>query len=235
MKNKYYIIVYILILCICNGLNAQNYLKKAKSGNVQAQMKLAEQYYTGIGELKDYKQALIWYEKAAKNGNVDAMYQVATMKESGQGCETNVREAFNSYLKAAERGNFLSQLKVANMFETGEGTTKSDARAYLWYRVCAEKDDIMACRKLGDYYLNGNIVGKDHNEARYWYEKALNIAELKAKKEVSIANYAQELIITLENIAKIYTADEGIAPNEAKANEYLKEAEEIKHFIEQKR
>jgi TPR repeat protein len=239
MKNSVcsvYICLLAFLLCFCGKAESQNYLKKAKSGNVQAQVKLAEQYYSGIGQLQSYKQALVWYEKAAKNGNVDAIYKVAVMHEQGKGCQSNVRDAFNYYLKAAERGHCVAQSKVAAMFEKGEGTTQSDARAYLWYRVCAERDDVFACRKMGDYYSEGKVVGKDHAEAKYWYEKALNTVDNPANNKTIIRDNElvtnndlnEEVATILTNLAKLYTADEGLAPNPEKAKQLLKQAEEIK-------
>ncbi|MDR0789597.1 MAG: sel1 repeat family protein [Bacteroidales bacterium] len=242
MKNKNYTIKVCLmavLLFLANVVSAQNFERKAKSGNVQAQVELAKQYYSGIGQLQNYKQALVWFEKAAKGGNVDAMYQAATMREEGKGCEANIREAFNYYLKAAERGNIPSQIKVAMMYEQGQGTVKSEARAYLWYRVCADRDDILACRKVGDYYAEGNVVGKDHTEAKLWYEKALSAAG----KDTSVMSFTNndvvwngqkinEAIIVLTNLAHLYTADEGLAPNPDKAEELLKEAKSLSALVE---
>ncbi|MDR1006496.1 MAG: sel1 repeat family protein [Bacteroidales bacterium] len=234
MKSR--IFALVAVLCLSLAANAQNYERKAKSGNVQAQFALANQYYSGIGRLQDYKQAFVWFEKAAKGGNVDAMYSVATMYEDAKGTKENIREAFNYYLKAAERGNHSSQLKVANMFESGRGCVKSDARAYLWYRVCAERGDLLSCRKLGDYYAQGNVVGKDHAEAKFWYEKTIDefkvliqsklpLDEANADKIASEA--INEVIIAMNNLAEIYTADQGIAPDADKAKELKDEAKKL--------
>ncbi|MDR1846931.1 MAG: sel1 repeat family protein [Bacteroidales bacterium] len=251
MKNRYLLIIavcFVVFLCGNTVSQAQNLERKAKRGNVQAQYELAGQYYSGIGQLKNYKQALSWYEKASKGGNVDAMYCVARMQEEGKGCDTNVRNAFNNYLKAAERGNIPSQIRVAVMYEQGRGVMQSDARAYLWYRVCADRENVLACRKLGDYYAEGRVVEKDHSEARYWYEKAINAspsAEVLKESDKQMNNsanvaktdtlclngYYEEQATAMENLAGIYTADAGIAPNPKKAEELLEKAKALRNRI----
>jgi TPR repeat protein len=218
---------------------AQNFEKKAKSGNVQAQFELAKQYYSGIGQLQNYKQSLVWYEKAAKGGNVESMYCTAKMYEEGVGCTQNLRTAFDYYLTAAERGHIASQSKVATMFEAGEGTMKSESRAYLWYRVCADRDEALACRKIGDFYAEGRVVGKDHTEAKLWYEKAIAAGEkgsLIVSSKNNVITYDEqkitEIITAMTNLANLYTADEGLAPNADKAKELTDAAKTLSSKLE---
>lgn len=176
MKNKQIknIVVFVafVLFGIC-GIQAQQNLElKARSGNVSAMFKLAEEYYKGIGRIQDTKQAFIWYKQAADKGNLEADYMVAYLYEQGKGCSQNYTNAFNYYMKAAERGHEKSQLKVATMFDAGLGTARSVSRAYLWYRICAQRDEGLAQRRIADCYLTGEVVEQNWQEAVYWYEKA---------------------------------------------------------------
>ena len=167
-------IAFILICFLTYaGAYSQGLLQKAKSGNVRSMYELANQYYSGIGMLQSYKDAIIWYKQAADKGNVQSMHKTAYMYENGLGVTQNNTNAFNYYLKAAERGNEASQLKTAMMFDQGQGTVKSLPRAMVWYRVCAERGENYAMRRLGDMYLEGDPVEANMQEAAYWYEKAV--------------------------------------------------------------
>ena len=201
MNKKLLSIVSLLFLT--QLVFSQNTFQKAKTGNVEAMFILAKEYYTGIGQIQSYSNALTWFERAANKNHIESMYRTAQMYEKGQSVNPNDRIALDYYRKAAEKGHFASQLILAQGLGEGRGGIKSPARALLWYRVCAQRDEPLACRKLGDYYTEGRILEKDHSSAKYWYEKAIEKGDREAKAK----------------LAYLYVIEGGIAPNYEKANE----------------
>ncbi|MDO5760134.1 MAG: SEL1-like repeat protein [Bacteroidota bacterium] len=197
---------FLLLVSVFNGYAQQNLELKARSGNVTAMFKLAEEYYKGIGRLQDDRQAFIWYKQAADKGNLEGSYMVAYMYEAGKGCSQNYTNAFNYYMKAAERGHENSQLKVAIMFDAGLGTKRSLSRAYLWYRICAERNEGLAQRRIADCYLTGEVVEENWQEAVYWYEKAVDNQDT----------------VAMAYLAYILSSNGAIAPNYAKADSLTK-------------
>lgn len=193
----------ISLLFLSQIVFSQNTFQKAKTGNVEAMFTLAKEYYSGIGQIQSYSNALIWFERAANKNHVEATYRTAQIYEKGLSVVARDRQAFDYYLKAAEKGHFASQLIVAQWLEQGRGIMKSEARALLWYRICAQRDEPIACRKIGDYYAEGKILEKDHLTAKYWYEKSIENNDREAKVK----------------LAYLYVIEGGLAPNYNKANE----------------
>jgi len=52
---------------------------------MEAQFDLGLRYYNGEGVVKNYKQAVYWYEKAANQGNADAQFNLGLCYGLGQG------------------------------------------------------------------------------------------------------------------------------------------------------
>ena len=82
---------------------AINLLKKsAKKGNKIATYMLGNIYHYGIGELKDHKQALKYYEIVAKSDlvsqKIKSLYKIANLYLNGEGINLSHKKAKN-YLK----------------------------------------------------------------------------------------------------------------------------------------
>ena len=54
--------------------------KAAKKGDAEAQLRLADVYYSGSWfGTPDYRQAFDWYKKSAQQGLAEAQYELAEM------------------------------------------------------------------------------------------------------------------------------------------------------------
>ena len=63
---------------------AEQYLKAAEQGDVDAMYQLGECYEDGFGVEEDEEEAIKWYRKAAEQGNDDA---IDKLKELGENDE----------------------------------------------------------------------------------------------------------------------------------------------------
>ena len=59
----------------------------AEQGVVNAQFRLAQMYYEGLGVAQDYKEALKWYRLAAVQGDAEAQRSLGGMYHEGLGVE----------------------------------------------------------------------------------------------------------------------------------------------------
>jgi len=85
------------------------YEQAATAGNMDAQNKLGNCYYNGLGVTKDYIQAVYWYKKAADQGSEIAQNNLGVFYENGYGVTKDTNQALAWYQKAADQGNISAQ------------------------------------------------------------------------------------------------------------------------------
>jgi hypothetical protein len=83
-------------------------LSRAEQGDADAQYKLGNNYYFGLGVNQDLAEARRWYLKAAENGHSEAQYSVGYNFENGLFVDTNIDEARIWYRKSAAQGYALA-------------------------------------------------------------------------------------------------------------------------------
>ncbi|MBU3853790.1 MAG: SEL1-like repeat protein [Candidatus Paraprevotella stercoravium] len=147
--------------------------KAAERGDVTAQLKLGDMYYSGNGTTKDNEKALNWYTKAAKRGNVEAQFKLAEMYDKGIGIQSrNETEAVKWYEKAAIGGHADAQDKLGDLYYFGWGVPENIIEAIKWYEKAADKGNMGAIISLGNIYSNGSgDVPQNKAEAIKWYQR----------------------------------------------------------------
>jgi hypothetical protein len=85
--------------------DVSSFLKKANSGDVQAQLVVGKMYSEGLGVTKNLGEAVNWYIKASLNDNSDAQYLLAQAYYFGVGISEDRNKAFVWYKRAASFGN----------------------------------------------------------------------------------------------------------------------------------
>lgn len=146
--------------------------KAAQQNHREAQYRLGDMYYSGIGVKKDYKESAKWYILAAKNNHTEAQSIVAGLYQQGTGVEKNDAEAFSWYQKSANQGNISACYGLAEMYEYGQATQQSASSAFKWYLKAAEGGDAAAQYKVGFMYHSGMGVQKNSTEAVLWLRRA---------------------------------------------------------------
>ena len=143
------------------------YVKAARTGYDEAQLRLGAAYENGELNLKEnYEKAYDWYLKAANNGNVEAMFILAEAYNYEElDLEEDEDEAFEWYLKAAKNGHVDAQVIVAEAYELENlGVDEDEGEALEWYLKAANNGNVEAMYKVGDmyYWLAREIA--DENE-----------------------------------------------------------------------
>ena len=161
-------------------------VKKAQSGDAEAQYSLAECYYNGLGVSKDYAEAVMWYRKAAEQGNAGGQNSLGFCYQNGLGVAQDYTEAVKWYRKAAEQGNASGQNNLGVCYEYGKGVAQDNSQAVKWYRKAAEQGNASGQYNLGLCYYNGKGVTKNYTEAVKWYRKAAEQGDAYAQYNLGL-------------------------------------------------
>jgi TPR repeat protein len=79
--------LFVLLILSLHGSDISELLKKAHSGNPEAQFQLAKAFDAGRGLQADALKAAEWYYRSAIQGHADAAEFLATLYEEGSGVE----------------------------------------------------------------------------------------------------------------------------------------------------
>ena len=95
------------------------YKKSAEKGNIDAQYKLGECCYYGIGTIKDKIEAIEWYKESAKQGHGDAKYKLVDCYYYGIGTVKDKTEAFKWYKMQEE--HHACEYHIGGRYRWSEG------------------------------------------------------------------------------------------------------------------
>jgi TPR repeat protein len=108
----------------------------AEKGDAEAQYRLSQCYFLGVGTFKDPAKAGIWLERAALGGHALAAFNLAMMadRRGGDGAEL-----VKWLTLAADRGLAEAHYNLATLLEAGDKVPRDLVEAYAHYRAAAEK------------------------------------------------------------------------------------------------
>lgn len=147
-------------------------LKKADSGDPNAQLDVAVRYMKGCGVRKDPYKALPWFEKAAQQDNVAAQHNLGILFFTGEGCVPNKAKSHQWFLRAANQGNPASQFRVGMDYAYGIGVEKDWEVMFTWMEKAAKGNYQPAKYQLAKCYQLGEGVEKDEQKAVKWMKEA---------------------------------------------------------------
>ncbi|XP_015778746.1 PREDICTED: uncharacterized protein LOC107356656 isoform X2 [Acropora digitifera] len=128
----------------------ENLQRKAKSGEIIAQVDLGLAYSEGLGEElpKDTDKAIGWLNTAVERG-CELPFALAKLGEllDWKGTIKHRRKAYEMYQRAARLGCTSSQINLAEMYRCGvEGVVNEDlSEAFKWYKIAAGEDPSNSC------------------------------------------------------------------------------------------
>ena len=132
-------------------------LKRANSGDIDAQAKLGCEYFEGYFLYRNFRKALSWWLKAANNEKAasakippakyaSSQYAVGLCNLLGLGTDKDEKSAFNYFSKAAENG--LPTIELARCHLEGWGTPKDETKALEVFKKVLNGDEALAKRVL---------------------------------------------------------------------------------------
>ena len=188
----------------------KHFRKAAEKGNAEAQFKLGNCLYQGLGVEQDQAEAVKWFRKAAEQGLAKAQFNLGNSFYQGAGTELDYDEAVNWYRKAAEQGLAEAQFNLGVCLEQGLGTEQDYAEAVYWYRKAAEQGIALAQYNLG--VCTGKGLGTKQNDA-----EAVNWIRKAAEQGLAEAQYS---------LGVCYAKGIGVKRNRAESRKWYRKAAE---------
>ena len=136
-----------------------NLVKKAESGDAEAQFQLGRDYEDGIDVPQDAEASVKWYRKSAEQGNANAQNSLGIMYSRGQGVPRDKGEALRWYRRAAQQGLPEADFNIAAAYYNGEGVDSDLNRAYAWMSLARQRGNSSAEQGLAHVSqdLNGRL------------------------------------------------------------------------------
>lgn len=183
-------LIYLLLLICCSiTATAQDptLVKKAQSGDAEAQLELATYYLPNAESVS--AEGLKWLTKAAENGNARAQWRLqcgyyygwfGLDKDDEKYVYWLIKLANNTDIENSKFEIYDSQYSLANLYENGEcGLEKSIQNFLKWMKKAAYNESYNAAQSLAYYYERED----DKQEAIYWYKKYMDIKWAEVQEE----------------------------------------------------
>lgn len=132
-----------------NGMNPNDILELANSGDRYAQFLIGALYEEGSGGFsQSYREAARWYRRAARQNYPKAQYNLALMYEDGRGVEQDYKQAGQWYAQAAKGGFTKAKNNLGILYVTGRGVRKDRKTAEYLFKQAAQEGDTDAAYNL---------------------------------------------------------------------------------------
>lgn len=195
---------------------AEELKRRARAGNVAAELRLAELYYYGIGTHPDARRVLRWYQRAARQGSARAELRLGDLYHYGLLVSPNQKRANKYYQRALaelraraalHRQQAPYALGMAAL--VGRGRQANPRRALHWLHLAAHQNNVAAELELGVLRVYGLAgIAADPARARYWFRQA-------ARRGSATAAYT---------LSWLYSNGVGTSTNLSKADHWLQRA-----------
>lgn len=168
---RFFLVGCLLCLAVFVGAQDSELIRKAQSGDAEAQYNLGGFYQYGLGGFENNKEeAVKWYMKAAEQGHAGALCCIGDCYRDGIFFKENREEAMKWYLKAAEKGDAGAQYVLGDTYFLGlGGIPRDDAKAEYWLLKAAAQGYRFAYSSLAIFYTSRN-----KEEAIYWNKKDMD-------------------------------------------------------------
>lgn len=174
-------IMFVFGLFGLSAGDADHLRAKAKKGDIESMVELAEAHYWGRGAELDWKQSFVWAEKASEANHPIASYRMGVQYLLSHGVEEDIglgqqliNLSANGMEKRAKEGDHRAQFYVAIMYHNGIGRIRNLATARQWMTLAAEGGWADAGFYMGRMYAVGAGAGvkRDFEEAKRWWRMA---------------------------------------------------------------
>ena len=156
-------------------------LSRARNGDSQAQIAVAEAHFYGRGTPTNRVAAVEWYRTAAEAGETDAQASLGLCLFRGIGCEKNSVQAVKWWKAAAEKGNLSAMNDYAFCLMHGFGVGRDVDAAFKWALSAAVRGHAPSQTFVGECYIDGRGVEKDIDRGETWLYRAARQGNKRAQ------------------------------------------------------
>lgn len=144
-------------------------LAQAKSGDAEAQFRLAERFAGGRAGPRDFEQGIYWLERAAEQDHPRALATLGGLRFHGRHCPPNPEQGLDLIRRAASLGYTDALNSLGTLYSDQKNPIYDKAKALDYFRQAAEADDYYGQFNCALHHeLDGNF-----QEAVKWYRRAV--------------------------------------------------------------
>ena len=156
---------------------------RARRGETQAQVHLAQSFLKGDGFAADPIAAARWSDEAAAQGDATAQFILGSLY--AEGIKPNPRLAFDWFSAAASRGNVRAMHNLAIAYLNGSGVLQDAKAAAAWFEKAASAGYRDSAFDLGVLYERGEGVAQNSQNALKWYDQAASFGDPEAMQRAT--------------------------------------------------
>ncbi len=154
--------------------NINKLLKKAQSGDVDAQFQLGMEYIDKI----DYSNALKWLQEAASKDHPGAIFMLGGIYNCGWGVKVDKAKAFEWLNKASALHVNGADFLLSYFYLNGEVVEQDTNKGQLLLAKAAVGGVRDAAALLGKMYYTGAYLSEiDHKKAIQWFKEAYRLGD----------------------------------------------------------
>ncbi|SDE37713.1 SEL1-like repeat protein [Ruegeria marina] len=181
-------------------------LERARSGDSEAQVALADQLRTGDGLPQNFAESAKWYARAAESGDPAALNRLGQMRFAGLGVAQDHALALDLLSRAAASGDARMIHDLAQALDSAPGDLADHARAVQLYRQAAGLGFEESAVSLAALLIEGRGTAADPDQARRLLEP------IAARGHPKAAN----------NLALLFVRGDGVEQDYARAAELFR-------------
>jgi TPR repeat protein len=171
----------------------QDILKKAKSGDSDAQVYVANFYFEGLTDSnqklvvkQNYNLAYEWYKKSADLGNINGIIGLAGYFDTKIDGVRETEKAIGLYKKAIELGSSIAAFNLATVYRD-KGKYK---KAFDYYNLSMKMENSDYHYKVGlCYYYGIGVVADKLLAIRHFKKVVVDKLKTHSQDEKGLANY----------------------------------------------
>ncbi|NDF17065.1 MAG: sel1 repeat family protein [Verrucomicrobia bacterium] len=145
---------------------------EAEGGDREAQFRMGNCLFFGLGISRNQGEGVAWYRKAAEQGHAEAQFNLGGCFLQGYGVAANAAEAVRWWRESAGQGFPAAQISLGDCLLQGRGTERDEREAVRWYQKSADLEYPAGLYRLGNCYMQGVGVGRDVAAAVRCYRRA---------------------------------------------------------------
>ena len=147
----------------------ENLLKKARNGDIRAQVQVGIALLKGDGTLSDPAAAAEWFRRAANAGDPQAQTGLGFLYMQGLGVQRDPSEALNWFLRGALAKYPEAEYDLGMLYVEGNAGAPDPVEGIRWLTKAAEAGLPQARLNLGILYSEGRLgFPRDLAEGRRW-------------------------------------------------------------------
>ena len=160
------------------------YRAAAGTGNLAAELALAEHSLTGNGVPLEIESGLATIRQLSQSGYAPASYRLARLYETGVSVPQNDEMAARWYLTAMQQKHPNAEFRLARFYLQGRGVTQDVERGLAIYRRYAARGNADASYALGRYY-EAMEQSDSLQQALSWYRQASQQGHVDADTRIA--------------------------------------------------